>query len=94
MDERIDYELLAKLADANPDWSVAIIGPAIKVDPAAFPQRPNLHWLGGRKYEELPACCKGFDVCLMPFAMNEHTEFINPTKSLEYMATGRTIPLC
>ena len=91
VDERMDYELVAKLADANPDWSVVIIGPAIKVDPAQFPQRPNLHWLGGREYKDLPAYCKGFDVCLMPFAMNEHTEFINPTKSLEYMATGRTI---
>jgi glycosyltransferase involved in cell wall biosynthesis len=91
VDERMDYELVAKLADANPDWSVAIIGPAIKVDPAQFPKRPNLHWLGGREYKDLPAYCKGFDVCLMPFAMNEHTEYINPTKSLEYMATGRVI---
>jgi glycosyltransferase involved in cell wall biosynthesis len=91
VDERMDYELVAKLADANPDWSVVMIGPAIKVDPAGFPQRPNLHWLGGRDYKDLPSCCKGFDVCLMPFAMNEHTEFINPTKSLEYMATGREI---
>lgn len=91
VDERMDYELVARLADANRDWSVVIIGPAIKVDPAAFPRRPNLHWLGGRDYKDLPACCKGFDVCLMPFAMNEHTEFINPTKSLEYMATGREI---
>jgi glycosyltransferase involved in cell wall biosynthesis len=91
VDERMDYELIAKLADANPDWSVVMIGPAIKVDPTEFPQRANLHWLGGREYKDLPAYCKGFDVCLMPFAMNEHTEFINPTKSLEYMATGRTI---
>lgn len=91
VDERMDYELVAKLADANPDWSVAIIGPAIKVDPAQFPKRPNLHWLGGRDYKDLPAYCKGFDVCLMPFAMNEHTEYINPTKSLEYMATGRVV---
>lgn len=91
VDERMDYELVAKLADANPNWSVAIIGPAIKVDPSQFPQRPNLHWLGGREYKDLPAYCKGFDVCLMPFAMNEHTEFINPTKSLEYMAAGRTV---
>jgi glycosyltransferase involved in cell wall biosynthesis len=91
VDERMDYDLVAKLADANPEWSVAMIGPAIKVDQARFPQRPNLHWLGGREYKDLPACCKGFDVCLMPFAMNEHTEFINPTKSLEYMATGRVV---
>jgi glycosyltransferase involved in cell wall biosynthesis len=91
VDERMDYELVAKLADASLDCSIVIIGPAIKVDPAQFPQRPNLYWLGGREYKDLPAYCKGFDVCLMPFAMNEHTEFINPTKSLEYMATGRTI---
>ncbi len=91
VDERMDYELVAKLADANPNWSVVIIGPAIKVDPDQFPQRPNLHWLGGREYKDLPAYGKGFDVCLMPFAMNEHTQFINPTKSLEYMATGREI---
>jgi glycosyltransferase involved in cell wall biosynthesis len=91
VDERMDYELVAKLADANPDWSVVIVGPAIKVDPAEFPKRPNLHFLGGRDYKDLPAICKAFDVCLMPFAMNEHTQFINPTKSLEYMATGREI---
>jgi glycosyltransferase involved in cell wall biosynthesis len=91
VDERMDYGLVAKLADANPNWSVVIIGPTVKVDPASIPQRPNLHWLGGREYNDLPACCKGFDVCLMPFAMNEHTEYINPTKALEYMATGREI---
>lgn len=91
VDERMDYELAAKLADANPNWSVVIIGPTIKVDTASLPQRPNLHWMGGREYKDLPAYCKGFDVCLMPFAMNEHTEYINPTKALEYMATGRAI---
>ena len=91
VDERMDYELVAKLADANPNWSVVIVGPTIKVDPAQFPKRPNLHFLGGRDYKDLPAICKAFDVCLMPFAMNEHTQFINPTKSLEYMATGREI---
>ena len=56
-----------------------------------MPQRPNLHWLGGRDYALLPAYVKGFDVCLMPFAINEATEYINPTKALEYMATGRPI---
>jgi UDP-galactopyranose mutase len=91
VDERIDYELLAKLADANPDWSIAIIGPAAKVDENTFPRRPNLHWLGGRDYSQLPACVKAFDLCLMPFALNESTECINPTKALEYMAAGRMI---
>jgi glycosyltransferase involved in cell wall biosynthesis len=91
VDERLDYELIDKLAKANPGWHVAIIGPACKVDPAHFPQHPNLHWLGRREYAQLPQYTKGFDVCLMPFAMNEATEFINPTKALEYMATGRPI---
>ena len=91
IDERLDYDLLAHLADANPRWSVAMVGPVLKVDPASLPQRRNLHWLGQTRYADLPAICKGFDVCLMPFALNEATEFINPTKSLEYMATGRPI---
>ena len=91
VDERMDYELVAKLAEANPNWSIAMVGPVVKVDPQNLPQRPNLHWLGQQPYAALPSFCKGFDVCLMPFALNEATEFINPTKALEYMATGRPI---
>ena len=91
VDERIDYELLAQLADANPDWNVVMVGPRTKVEESTLPQRPNLHWLGGRDYSQLPAYAKRFDVCLMPFALNEATEYINPTKALEYMATGKPI---
>lgn len=91
VDERIDYELLTKLAEANPDWSVVMVGPVVKVDPKALPQRPNLHWMGRREYAQLPNYTKAFDICMMPFALNEATEFINPTKALEYMATGRPI---
>lgn len=91
IDERIDYDLLTALADADPAWHVAMVGPTAKVDPASFPQRPNLHWLGGRPYAQLPALTKGFSVCLMPFALNEATEYINPTKALEYMAAGRPV---
>lgn len=91
VDERIDYELLAALADANPKWHVAMVGPFTKVDPAMFPQRRNLHWLGGRPYAQLPAFTKGFSVALMPFALNAATEYINPTKALEYMAAGRPV---
>jgi len=91
IDERLDYELIAKLADANPQWSVVMIGPVCKVDPNALPLRGNLYWLGRREYAQLPNYTKAFDVCLMPFAMNEATEYINPTKALEYMATGRPI---
>lgn len=89
VDERMDYDLLVKLAEANPDWSIAMVGPTLKVH--HFPNLPNLHWLGKKEYADLPAYCKAFDVCLMPFALNEATEFINPTKALEYMATGKPI---
>lgn len=91
VDERLDYELIARLADANPNWSVVMVGPVVKVDPNSLPKRANLHWLGRREYAQLPSYTKAFDVCLMPFALNEATEFINPTKALEYMATGRPI---
>jgi glycosyltransferase involved in cell wall biosynthesis len=91
VDERLDYELLARLAKENPRWSVVMVGPVLKLEARELPQQPNLHWLGRRAYEELPGLAKGFDLCLMPFALNEATEFINPTKALEYMATGRPI---
>src|SRR5213083_1380433 len=68
-----------------------MIGPTCKVEAGELPRHCNLHWLGRREYAELPAHTKGFDVCLMPFALNEATEYINPTKALEYMATGRPI---
>ena len=91
VDERMDYDLLARLADANPCWSIVVLGPIVKVELASLPRRANIHWLGARPYTHLPAYCSGFDVCLMPFALNEATEFINPTKALEYMATGRPV---
>lgn len=91
IDERIDYDLLAALADADSSWHVVMVGPTAKVDPATFPQRANLHWIGSRPYADLPALTKGFSVCLMPFALNAATEYINPTKALEYMAAGRPV---
>lgn len=91
VDERMDYELIAALADANPRWSIVMVGPVTKVDPESLPRRRNIHWLGGRDYAQLPAYAKAFDVCLMPFALNESTEYINPTKALEYMAAGKPI---
>jgi glycosyltransferase involved in cell wall biosynthesis len=90
VDERIDYELLARLA-AETKGSVVLVGPLTKVEQEALPKHDNLHWLGGRQYDDLPAFLKGFDVCLMPFALNEATAFINPTKALEYMASGKPI---
>jgi len=91
IDERIDYSLLSALAGALPHVSFVMVGPVVKVDPRDLPQAANIHWLGQRDYSELPSLVKGFDVCLMPFALNESTEFINPTKTLEYMAAGKPI---
>jgi glycosyltransferase involved in cell wall biosynthesis len=91
IDERIDYALLAELAKALPDVEIAMVGPVVKVSQDELPKAPNIHWLGQKEYAELPAIVKGFDVCLMPFALNESTEYINPTKTLEYMAAGKPI---
>lgn len=91
VDERVDYDLLREAAALRPDYSFVIVGPVVKVDPASLPQAPNLHWLGGRDYKELPDYCRAFDVCMMCFAINEATEFINPTKALEYLATGKPV---
>jgi glycosyltransferase involved in cell wall biosynthesis len=91
IDERLDYELLAALADRFPEASVAMAGPFAKVDRSELPERPNIHWLGQQAYADLPALVKGFDVCLMPFALNEATKYINPTKTLEYMAAGKPV---
>ncbi len=97
IDERIDLELVAALADADPCWQIVMVGPVAKIDPADLPQRANIHWLGQRDYAELPELIGGWDVCLMPFALNESTRFISPTKTLEYLAAGRPVvstPIC
>lgn len=91
VDERVDYDLVREMAAQRPDWSFVFVGPVVKVDPNDLPQAPNLHWLGARDYQDLPSYCKAFDVCVMAFALNEATEFINPTKALEYLATGRPV---
>jgi glycosyltransferase involved in cell wall biosynthesis len=91
IDERLDYELLREVAAGNPTGSLVMVGPVVKVDPRELPQGDNIHWLGQRDYSQLPQYVKAFDVCLMPFALNEATEYINPTKTLEYMAAGKPI---
>lgn len=91
IDERVDYGMVGEMARMRPTWSFAMVGPVVKVDPNHLPHAPNLFWLGGRDYQVLPSYCKAFDICMMPFAMNKATEFINPTKALEYFATGRPV---
>jgi UDP-galactopyranose mutase len=86
IDERFDIDLTAAIADAHPEWQIVLVGPVLKIDPASLPRRPNIHYLGQQPYEALPQFLAGWDVCLLPFALNEATRFISPTKVLEYMA--------
>ncbi len=91
IDERIDLALLGTVAAARPGWSFVMIGPVAKIDPATLPRLPNIHWAGARAYAELPAYLAGWDVALMPFAVNAATRFISPTKTPEYLAAGRPV---
>jgi glycosyltransferase involved in cell wall biosynthesis len=91
IDERLDVGLVAAVADLRPDWQLILLGPVVKIDAATLPRRPNVHYLGGKAYEELPAYLAGWDVAFMPFALNESTRFISPTKTPEYLAAGRPV---
>jgi glycosyltransferase involved in cell wall biosynthesis len=88
IDERLDIDLVEQTADLRPDWQFVIIGPVVKIDPQSLPQRPNLHWIGPRPYSELPSYLSGWDVAFMPFALNEATRYISPTKTPEFLAAG------
>jgi UDP-galactopyranose mutase len=91
IDERMDLELLAGVADARPEWQIVMVGPVVKIDPATLPRRPNVHYLGGKRYDELPHYIAHWNVALMPFARNESTRFISPTKTPEYLAAGKPV---
>jgi UDP-galactopyranose mutase len=91
IDERMDIALLDGVAAAKPDWHIVMLGPVVKIDPASLPQRPNIHYLGSKSYDELPRYIAGWDVALLPFARNEATRFISPTKTPEYMAAGKPV---
>ncbi|MDP9037858.1 MAG: glycosyltransferase, partial [Acidobacteriota bacterium] len=89
--ERLDTALVGEIARLRPHIHFILIGPVVKIDPATLPQAPNLHYLGGKTYPELPAFLAGWDVALMPFAINEATRFISPTKTPEYLAAGKPV---
>jgi glycosyltransferase involved in cell wall biosynthesis len=88
LDERLDLGLIADLARMLPDWTVRMVGPVTKIPPDSLPKAANLEYLGKVDYQQLPAVMAGFDVALMPFALNEATRSISPTKTLEYLAAG------
>jgi glycosyltransferase involved in cell wall biosynthesis len=88
VDERLDLDLVAGLAERLPDWDVELVGPVFKIEPSSLPQAPNLRYPGMQPYARLPEVMAGFDVALMPFALNDATRSISPTKTLEYLAAG------
>jgi UDP-galactopyranose mutase len=91
VDERMDLELLEQVAAARPDWHLVIVGPVVKIDPALLPRAANIHYLGPQQYEDLPSYLAGWDVALLPFARNDATRFISPTKTPEYLAAGKPV---
>ncbi|MET4108650.1 glycosyltransferase family 1 protein [Hymenobacter sp. UYP22] len=91
IDERLDIDLLGQLAEAHPEWQFVIIGPVVKIDHALLPRHQNIHYLGSKDYQELPAYLQGWDVATLLFADNESTKFISPTKTPEYLAAGRPV---
>jgi UDP-galactopyranose mutase len=91
IDERFDTELVARVAEMRPDWSLVMVGPVVKISEEDLPKQPNIHYLGSKTYDQLPAYLSGWDVALMPFAMNESTQFISPTKTPEYLAGGKPV---
>ena len=88
IDERLDIELVAALATRRPDWQLVLVGPVVKIDEAVLPRGPNIHYLGAKQYADLPVYLAACDVALMPFALNDATRFISPTKTPEYLAAG------
>lgn len=91
IDERFDIDLIDAVAAQKPEWQFILIGPVVKIDEAVLPRRNNIHYLGPKKYDELPAYISSWDVAILPFAINESTRFISPTKTPEYLAAGKPV---
>ena len=88
IDERLDLDLVAAMARLRPNWQIVMVGPVAKIDPATLPKARNLHWLGPKAYAELPLYMAHWDMGWMPFALNDATRFISPTKTPEFLAAG------
>lgn len=91
IDERIDFALLHETALKLPNVSFVMIGPLSKIEKNDLPQEDNIHYLGMKSYNELPHYLKAFDIAMIPFAVNDTTKYISPTKTLEYMSAGKPI---
>jgi len=91
VDERFDLQLLKEVAELRPQWQFIIIGPVVKIDPETLPRFNNIHYLGGKSYDELPEYLSGWDIAMIPFLLNDSTKYISPTKTPEYLAAGKPV---
>lgn len=91
IDERFDIDLINAVAEKRPDWHFILVGPVVKIDPESLPRKRNIHYLGSKKYSELPLYLSGWDISMISFALNESTKFISPTKTPEYLAAGKPV---
>jgi UDP-galactopyranose mutase len=91
IDERMDIDLIANVAEAKPDWHFIIIGPVVKINPDSLPRLSNIHYIGSKSYQQLPHYIANWDIAIIPFAMNESTRYISPTKTPEYLAAGKPV---
>lgn len=91
IDERIDLTLIEGIARRKPEWHIIMIGPVVKISPDSLPKLSNIHYLGMKHYSELPSYISGWDIAMMPFAHNESTRYISPTKTPEYLAAGKPV---
>ena len=91
LDERLDIDMLKELAALRPDWQFILVGPVVKIDAEDLPQQNNIHYLGSKQYKELPNYLAGWDIAMMPFALNDSTRYISPTKTPEYLAGGKPV---
>ena len=91
IDERMNMDLVARIAELRPQWNFALVGPLAKISAEDLPSRSNIRHFGLQAYEALPAILAKFDVAMMPFALNEATRAISPTKTLEFLAGGKPV---
>lgn len=91
IDERFDIDMIREVAERKPEWHFVIIGPVVKIDPETLPRLDNLHYLGGKHYDELPKYLAGWDIAVIPFLRNDSTKYISPTKTPEYLAGGKPV---
>jgi UDP-galactopyranose mutase len=87
----MDLTLIEGIAKRKPDWHIVMVGPVAKISTDSLPKMPNIHYLGMKSYNDLPAYISGWDIAMLPFAHNESTRYISPTKTPEYLAAGKPV---